>query len=613
LIFAILTVRNVLDNGARLRKVRGMCAVPFCFQEFISQRAYDLATGHCGFPTDFDPQVRPSDPKFGDFQCNGILAYAKRQRLNPRREAEKVLAAFLAYSRDDFPCEVSIAGAGFLNFRIKLPALSEWLIAYGSERAIRENCRDLAGRVIAVDYSCPNSAKQMHVGHLRSMVIGDAIQRLLSFFGAHVIRDNHIGDWGTQFGILLMMIRENDVHLERIPAGEALELLEDLYRRGVAATNHQEGALETARAELVALQNGDPLRMEQWRKINAISYAAFQEIYDLAEVKFDHVLGESFYRHMVDRVCDELQQCEIAENDGGALVVFHRDHPQFATQPFIVRKSDGASNYATTDLATVLYRSEEWHVDEIVYVTDGRQRDHFEQLFLTVGRWFAKKNYTIPRLIHAWFGMVCGEDGRAIKTRSGESVHLKDLFREAVERAGEIVAQKNPELAAEEQLSIAQAVGIGAIKYGDLAQNRSSDYVFSWDKMLSFEGNTAPYLQYAVARIFAIFRRANVHPGEMKLEKSEGLSPSTEQEISLARKLIFYPCILRQALEDFRLHYIGTYLYELAGEFSGFYGSNRIFDGNPTEERRRLLLCATTLAVLCSGLKILGIKILKKM
>jgi arginyl-tRNA synthetase len=585
-----------------------MC--PFDFQRFIDGWVRNVAISACHLSEDFDPQILPSEPRFGDFQCNGIFAHAKRSGIVPRQLGEQVLKALQA-SDGAHLWDMSLAGAGFINFKIAIPAIETWLETYATEEDFSKAAGDLPGKTVVVDYSCPNTAKQMHVGHLRSMVIGDAIANLLEFFGARVIRDNHLGDWGTQFGILLMQLREEKLQMENLSPDEALECLENVYRRGTQATQTSESAMERARAELVALQNGDPERVATWKWINTVSYASFQEIYDLARVKFDHVLGESFYRDKVGRVCDELSKCGIAEESEGALVVFHRDHPRFCQQPFIIRKRDGASNYATTDLATVLHRREEWHCDEIVYVTDGRQRDHFEQLFLTAKRWFSAKGYALPVLKHVWFGTVCGEDGKAIKTRSGEPIRLKTLFSEAIQRADEIIASKGTDLTADERMRISRTVGVGAIKYGDLLQNRTSDYAFSWDKMLSLEGNTAPYLQYAVARIYAIFRRAGIDPDAPgKSHKIHLLEP---QEIALGRKLLLYPCVLHQALADLRPHFICTYIYELAGIFSTFYNSTKVLDEDQQTLLSRLSLCARTLTILRSGLNILGIGVLEKM
>ncbi|MDR0679349.1 MAG: arginine--tRNA ligase [Puniceicoccales bacterium] len=589
-----------------------MGKVPFDFLPHLEEKIGRVAQDRCGFGADFQPTVRVADAHFGDFQANGILPYGKRHGASPRQLAGQLLSAL--EEDDDFSAlaVAEISGAGFLNIVLRAAALGEWLAAYGGPEDFRRAAAavtGLAGRRVVLDYSCPNSAKQMHVGHLRSLAIGDCLYRLLDFFGAKVVRDNHIGDWGTQFGILLRQLRLEGVDLPSVPQEEALDLLESLYRRGNVETERSPKALMEARRELLALQGGDPERLALWEKINEISYASFQKIYDLTDVQFDLVLGESFYRNSVARVYDELLRCSVAEEDGGALVVFHGEHERFREQPFLVRKSDGTSNYAATDLAAVLYRVEHLAAEEILYVTDGRQRDHFEQLFLTVKKWFLAKNYPLPTLRHVWFGTVCGSDGKAIKTRSGEPVRLQELFDSAIGRAGEILAEKNPRLPAEERTAVACAVGVGALKYGDLSQNRTSDYVFSLEKMLSFEGNTAPYLQYAVARCRAIRRRAD---GEA-LRPGTNLEPDTAEERALARRLFLFPLTLAMALEDLRPHLLCSYLYELACEFSSFYDSSRIFGATREVAERRLGLCEVTANFLTIGLQLLGIKPLNRM
>lgn len=565
------------------------------------------------FDDSFTPQIQIADERFGEFQANGILPYAKAHHLNPRSLAEQ-LADRIGREPLFHGGMISrkVAGAGFLNFRLSNDFMARWLSVYGADG---EDCRptdsSCANRRVVVDYSCPNTAKQMHVGHLRSLVIGDAIQRLLRFCGAEVIRDNHIGDWGTAFGLLLMELEREKMELDDGDADRALLSLEELYRRGTLEVQRSPESLDRARQLLVQLQNGDPKLLATWEKINRISYESFQKIYDLTDVQFDHVLGESFYRDRVDRVCRELEEIGLARRDQGALVVFHPEHPRFCSQPFIIRKSDGASNYATTDLATILYRIEEWQADEIIYVTDARQRDHFEQLFLTTEKWFAAKKYAMPTLRHITFGTVCGEDGKAIRTRSGEPIRLGQLFQEAIRRARQIVEEKGSELDGPAREAAAKTIGVGAIKYADLLQNRSSDYLFSWEKMLSFEGNTAPYLQYAVARIHALFRRFNRRPEDFLGQSMDAIE--TPQERSLARKLIFFSDAIRLTINDFRPSYLCSYLYELAGIFSSFYNSDRILNENELVVHRRLLLCARALSILECGLHLLGIETLEKM
>ncbi len=564
-----------------------------------------------GITDGFNADVKPADPRFGDFQANGILPYAKAQKRNPRELATAVLEALKKNPLvADGSITVEIAGPGFINFKLQPKVLSAWLDDYGSMAALeKESSKLLGGQNIVVDYSSPNTAKQMHVGHIRSTVIGEAICRLLAFCGANVIRDNHIGDWGTQFGMLILAIKTEKADLGKIE-GDAIAELERLYKKGSAMAKDNESDLERARQELVKLQNGDPENMALWENINAISYRSFDEIYERLGVHFDKVLGESFYRDKVDEVYGELTESGLAQMSDGALVVFHEEHPRFNTQPFIIRKSDGASNYATTDLATVLYRVREFHPSQIIYLTDARQSDHFEQLFLTVKKWFEKKNISMPWLRHVTFGTILGEDGKAIKTRSGESVKLKDLLSEGVERAFRIISEKNPDLPESDRRQIAEVIGVNAIRYADLMQNRSSDYLFSWDKLLSFEGNTAPYLLYAVARIYSIFRKVNAVPA---VAWKAAAPLETEQELALARKLIEFPVALSQSLQDLRPHFLCSYLYELSGVFSTFYNQDKVNVEDLAVRTKRLSLCAGTLLVLKTGLNVLGIPVLERM
>ena len=565
----------------------------------------------------FTPEVRTADPKHGDFQANGTLGYAKARKLNPRTTAEQLVAALPASVRDSY--EVSIAGPGFINFTLKPAALLAWLQAFSTYEALAEGAAAAhSGQTWVVDYSSPNTAKQMHVGHLRSAVIGEAICRLLSFTGARVIRDNHLGDWGTQFGKLIYGYK-HWVNPEAL-ATDAIEELERVYKLGHAATPDDSPELAEARRELVALQNGDPANVALWKSFSEVSLAAFQKIYDRLGIRFDHHLGESFYNDQVERIYRELTETTppLAAISEGALVVFHAEHPRFKTQPFLVRKADGASNYASTDLATALYRTEHFQADGIVVVTDFRQADHFEQLFLTVKKWFAAKNYRLPELHHVTFGAVTGEDGKALKTRDGGVIKLKALLDEAEERAHVIVSAKNIErpepdrFSEDECRTIAQTVGIASVQYADLAQNRSSNYVFSWDKMLALDGNTAPYLLYAVARIHSIFRKAGVTPADLALNFA-ATAPATPAEIMLARKLAKFPDALRISGESLRPHFLCLYLFELAGEYSSFNSADKVLVEDPVLRTRRLMLCARTLLTLETGLQLLGLRSLTRM
>jgi arginyl-tRNA synthetase len=584
----------------------------------------------------FAPEVRTADPRHGDFQANGVLGYAKARKLNPRATAEQIVHALPADLRAHY--DITIAGPGFVNFTLKPPALLAWLRAYDSVEHLRAGAAAAhSGQTWVVDYSSPNTAKQMHVGHLRSAVIGEAICRLLAFTGARVIRDNHLGDWGTQFGKLIYGYKRwvDAVALET----DAIEELERLYKRGNDATPDGSAELEDAKRELVKLQTGDPENVALWRKFSDVSLAAFGQIYERLGIKFDHYLGESFYTDKVDRVYRELAETGLAENSDGALVVFHDDHPRFnrnveRPNPFMVRKADGASGYASTDLATALYRAQHFNADGIVIVTDFRQADHFDQLFLTVKKWFAAKGYRLPELHHVTFGAVTGEDGKPLKTRSGDVIRLKALLDEAVDRAFAIVSEKNPDLPESERREIAGIVGIGAVQYADLSQNRSSNYIFSWDKMLALDGNTAPYLLYAVARIHSIFRKAGIEltgvrhpiddkaschltddnrPGSSSGFEAAATPPETATEIALARKLTKFPDAIRMAGETLRPHYLSLYLYELAGDYSTFNNADKVLVDEPAVRARRLLLCARTLLILETGLHLLGLRTLKRM
>ena len=563
----------------------------------------------------FTPEVRTADPRHGDFQANGVLGYAKARKLNPRAVAEKLVAALPAAVTEAYV--VVIAGPGFINFTLKPALLLGWLRTYDSAAHLKAGAGTAkSGQTWVVDYSSPNTAKQMHVGHLRSAVIGEAICRLLEFNGAKVVRDNHVGDWGTQFGKLIWAFKQartkDETALKAAIALDPLEEFERLYKVGNEAADADPAVMEQARAELVRLQNGDPENLAIWQHINGDSLAAFQVIYDQLGIKFDVMLGESFYNDQVERIYRELTASGIAQESQGALVVFHPEHPRFKTQPFIMRKADGASNYATTDLATALYRLEHFKADGIVVVTDYRQADHFEQLFLTVRKWFDGKHYRLPELHHVTFGAVTGEDGKALRTRDGGTIRLKQLLDEAEARALALVSERSSDIPAEERAQIAQTVGVASVQYADLSQNRSSDYVFAWDKMISLEGNTAAYLLYAGARIHSIFRKLGATPGDAATESAA--SPlETPAELALARKLVKFADAIRIATETLRPHFLSLYLYELAGEFSAFYSADKVAVDDPAVRARRLLLCARTLLVLATGLNLLGLRTLTRM
>ena len=571
-----------------------MNALPFSLGSYLQKTLKNIAKSLPLFDESFDPDLRPAEERFGDFQANGVLAYCKKTRQNPRATAQVLCNAF-AEKENAFAVEC--AGPGFLNFRLTDRAMIAWLQCFHASEQYEGRFRSVfSDKTVVVDYSSPNTAKRMHVGHLRSMVIGEALQRFLRFGGANVIRDNHIGDWGTQFGILLAEIKRTGYDFNEAPE-VAVETLEALYQAGSQRTKDDPGD-----AENFAL----------WEKINKISYASFEAIYQRMGVTFDYVLGESFYRDKVEAVYNALQACGLAKTDQGALVVFHPEHPRFCKQPFIIRKSDGASNYASTDLATVAYRSEQLHADAMVYVTDARQCDHFEQLFLTVQKWFEAEKKPVPMLFHAPFGMVLGQDGKAIKTREGKPIQLHQLLNEAVARAYDLISAKSPDLSTEEKRHVAEVVGLGAVKYADLSQDRMSNYRFEFDKMIRFEGNTAPYLLYAVARIHAIFRKAGIDVTHIADDLSLDAF-STETERALAHKLLAFPSILALALQELKPHHLCRYLYELAGVFSTFYNADKVLSEKTDVQNLRLLLCRATLATLEKGLHLLGLETLEKM
>ena len=547
--------------------------------------------------------VRPCpDPKFGDYQSNALMSLAKERKANPRQLAEQVKAKL---DVADLCESVEIAGAGFLNFRLKTSAVAENLAAANQGKHLFFAKSDKP-RTVVVDFSSPNVAKPMHVGHIRSTILGDSLARVLRLLGHNVITDNHIGDWGTQFGKLLVgwKTQLDRAALERDPIGE----MERLYKAINSASEKDEKVLEAARLELVKLQSGDEENLRIWREMIALSQHQFDEIYGRLGVKFDKTLGESFYNPWLKEVVEELRSKGIARESQGAQVVFFEDIPELKEQPAIIQKSDGGFNYATTDLATLRYRLQTWNPAEVIYVTDGRQQLHFKQIFAAFRRWHPEAQM---KLAHVWFGSILGEDGKPFKTRSGDTVKLADLLDEAEERAYKVVAEKNPELSEADKKEIARIVGIGSVKYADLQQNRQSDYIFSWDKMLSLQGNTAPYLQYAYTRVRSIFRKAKEQTGSADLSKEINLS--APEELTLAKHLLAFGIVLENTADDYRPNYLCSYLYELAGHFARFYENCPVLKAEETQRASRLVLCDLTAKVLKQGLELLGIETAEQM
>lgn len=573
------------------------------------------------FSGDFSPEIRSADPRFGDFQANGVLGEAKRAKTNPRTLAGALVDA-LKNSGEIDPAfvEMSVAGPGFINFKLTPAFLARWLACFRGADEMRKSAGTAyRGKKVVIDYPSANTAKQMHVGHLRIMDIGEAVSRLLEFCGADLVRDNHIGDWGTNFGVLIFEIKRKNYAFP--PDDElALEQLEELYKSGTAFckdAGKNPGAMDAARAELVKLQRGDAENLALWERIVRVSNAACEKLYAVFGVKPDVTLGESFYRDKVGRIYDELTACGIAEEDDGALIVWNDSDPRYSRNnenaaPFIIRKKDGGSNYASTDLATLLYRVEHFRADEIVYVTDDRQCDHFRMLFLTAARWFKEKNYALPSLRHVSFGKILSGNGKPLKTKEGGTIRLKALVAEAVDRAFAIVSEKSPNLPETERCKIAETVGVAAIRYVDLLSNRTSDYMFSWDRLLAFEGNTAPYLLYAVARIRSVFRKAGTTL-EAAGRGDEILVPATDAEIALAKKLLGFSAAVQTACTELKPHHICACLFEIAGAFSAFYNANKVMVDDPAVRALRLRLCARTCVILETGLRLLGIEPLERM
>jgi arginyl-tRNA synthetase len=567
--------------------------------------------------------VRPCpDPKFGDYQSNALMSLAKTRKMNPRQLATDVLAKL---DVADVCEKVEIAGAGFLNFRLKPSALAD---ALQSAAAGKHLFFDPAAtpRTVVLDFSSPNVAKPMHVGHIRSTGIGDALQRVFRLLGHQVVSDNHIGDWGTQFGMLLLGWKTllDRPALERDPIAEMDRIYRiispqcDSEKPTYVPATHQ-----AAQRELVKLQAGDAENTGIWKEMIQLSENQFDEIYGRLGVKFDHTLGESFYNpHLASLVAD-LQARGIARESEGAIAVFtdgslppkedpflvNRDG-EWVADPALIRKRDGGFNYMTTDLATLDYRTKTWSPQEIIYVVDDRQGPHFKKLFLIFARWQPAAAKSV-KAVHVGFGKIMGDDGKPFKTRSGDTVKLDELLDEAGERALKIVTEKNPDLPEAQRREIARVIGLGAVKYADLLPNRQSDYVFSWEKMLALNGNTAPYLQYAYARIRSIFRKggqtSNIE------HRTSNIELSAPEEITLAKYLLNFGITLEAVADEYRPNFLCNYLYDLAGHFTRFYENCPVLKSEGATRESRLVLCDLTAKVLKQGLGALGIETLEQM
>ncbi len=540
-----------------------------------------------------------SDPRFGDYQMNAALVLGKQRGENPRVLAEKIVAHFDAGDLCEPP---SVAGPGFINFALRPGAVGEKTMEVLRDERLGVTETESPRRIV-IDFGSPNAAKPMHVGHIRSTLLGDALARIAQFLGHEVIRDNHIGDWGTQFGMVIWGWKNllDRQALQRNPLAEIVRIYKETNHRA----SNDPGVREACRQELIRLQAGDKENLDIWNECVAFSMQDFERTYKLLDIHYDIQCGESFYHDRLPGVVERLLKGGIAEISEGAVVVFFRDVPELADKPLIIRKRDGGFNYATTDIATIDYRVNDLKADAIWYVVGAPQTLHFKQIF-EIGR---REGYTAD-LRHIVFGNVLGEDRKLMKTRSGENVPLRELLEEACRRARKIIEEKNPDLGEEEKNDIAAKIGIGAVKYSDLSQYRTTDYIFSWDKMLSLLGNTAPYLQNAYVRIRSIFRKAGNPP--LKIGK---LIFADAAEINLAKRLCQFAEIVPQVLNGFRPNILANYLFELANSFHTFYEACPVLKSKSEEPARssRLALCDLTARVLQRGLDLLGIKVPERM
>lgn len=539
---------------------------------------------------------------FGDYQINGVMGAAKKTRQNPRELAQKVANAL---QQNSLIAMAEVAGPGFINLKLRPEKLAQYIkdSLQDEHLGIARNSKP---QTIVIDYSSPNLAKEMHVGHLRSSIIGDSLNRVLTFLGHKVIAQNHVGDWGTQFGMLVAYL------IEQQQNGRAdLELadLEQFYRNAKVRFDEDKNFADTARDYVVKLQSGDASVLALWQQFVQTSLQHAQAVYKKLGLKLlpADVTGESFYNDQLQSTVNELLAKGIAVNSDGTKVVFLDEFKNQDNEPaaFIIQKKDGGFLYASTDLACLRYRINTLHGNRLLYVVDARQSLHFDELFTV-----ARKAGWLPDTVHAEhvpFGTMMGKDGKPFKTRSGDTVKLMDLLNEAVTRASALVASKNPELSTDEIAHIGEVVGIGAVKYADLSKNRTSDYIFDWDSMLSFEGNTAPYLQYAYTRVQSVFRKAGTWDNNAAITLNEAM------EQQLAVELLKFEDVLDSVANTSYPHYLAAYLYQIATLFSRFYEACPILKADEATRNSRLQLTSLTGKTLQQGLALLGIDTLETM
>ncbi|EMF4708099.1 arginine--tRNA ligase [Providencia stuartii] len=558
-----------------------------------------------GAPEGSDALVRQSaKAQFGDYQANGVMGAAKKMGINPRQLAEQIVSHL---DLEGIASKVEIAGPGFINIFLE----PSWLTTQ-VEQALtcdRLGLSPVKSETIVIDYSAPNVAKQMHVGHLRSTIIGDAAARTLEFLGYKVIRANHVGDWGTQFGMLI-------AYLEKMQNENASDMaladLEEFYREAKQHYDSDEVFAERARGYVVKLQSGDEYCRKMWRKLVDITMQQNQETYRRLNVTLteDDVMGESLYNDMLPGIVADLKAKGLAVESEGATVVYLDEFKTKEGEPMgvIVQKKDGGFLYTTTDIACAKYRHEVLHADRALYYIDSRQHQHLMQAWTIV-----RKAGYIPEsmsLEHHMFGMMLGKDGKPFKTRSGGTVRLSDLLDEAIERAQVLIRSKNPDMPEDELNNVANVVGIGSVKYADLSKSRTTDYIFDWDNMLAFEGNTAPYMQYAYTRVASIFKKANVTQADLTLP----IVLQDPREIALATRLMQFEETILMVARDGTPHVMCAYLYDLAGLFSSFYEHCPILSAEDEAQRQsRLKLALLTQKTLKAGLDTLGIDTVERM
>jgi len=571
-----------------------------------------------GLPKGTNPALSLSTkPQFGDYQANGVMGAAKKLKTNPRELATKVVEVLEpALVGKGIAEKLELAGPGFINIHLNKNWLSEQLSSSSSDESLgvtqRGTLPSEKQQTVVVDYSAPNLAKEMHVGHLRSTIIGDAVVRALEFRGDKVIRQNHMGDWGTQFGMLLAHLSDKLASEE--VAETALADLENFYREAKVRFDNEEGFADRARDYVVKLQGGDADCALLWQQFIDISIAHSEDIYKKLNVTLTRkdIMGESAYNPDLPKVIDELMAQKIAEESQGAKVVFINEMANKDGEPsvFIVQKSGGGYLYATTDLSACRYRSNELKADRIIIFTDARQSLHFKQVETV-----ARKAGFLPENVgydHCPFGMMMGDDGKPFKTRTGGTIKLAELLDEAVVRASALIKEKNPDFSDELLAEISSKVGIGAVKFADLSKNRTSDYIFNWKTMLSFEGATAPYLQYAYSRIQSIFTKAEVAADQLDYSKLELLEP---QEKALAMKLLQLEEVIDSVISECTPNLLCNYLYELASLYMSFYEACPILkdDVSADVKHSRLALCSLVSKTLNKGLDILGIEVMERM